>query len=466
MSAAATETEVLSDPQFDVFHNESIDVSANGVWVKILRPVESLANDGDIRFEIDGDEKHWLQWGESYISLEAKIRKYNTTGDVVDLDTGDEVIFVNNAAHSIFQDVNVKINHNRVEGGNSVYAWLAYVNNLIQFNQAAKGTHMLSQGYHLPVTTHTTTYDDTKKALVTKACRWDSDENSVNEVIHKASHNAFMCFTFPLKVDLFQQGKSCPPGFRVDITLVRNTPSFALFVMKEKVANQRYKIELQNVKLHMPMIDPNPRLQVQIATKRQNASILYQFNHLSCFRYTLVNGIVNRVLTNVFQNKQPKLAIFGLVKSKVFMNAKARPFLFRRHKLSMMTLKTEGRMIGGDAVNCKDDMNVFSKFNQAVSVFNSNEDVGIDLDQFKDYSWFVAFDCTPNSNVDAVQEPSRRSYDVEVQFETTLAENLELFCFFIEDKRIILQSNNNVVPNDFIAPNVENAKTPMKRRRV
>ena len=123
-------------------------------------------------------------------------------------------------------------------------------------------------------------------------------------------------------------------------------------------------------------------------------------------------------------------------------------------------------MIGGDAVDCKDDMNVFSKFNQALSVFNSNEDVGIDLDQYKDYSWLVAFDCTPNSNVDAMQEPSKRTYDVEVRFDTGVKKNLELFCFFIEDKRIILQSNNNVVPNDFIAPNVENPKTTVKRRRV
>lgn len=366
-----TETEVLSDPQFDVFHNESIDVSANGVWVKILRPVESLANDGDIRFEIEGDEKHWLQWGESYVTLEAKIRKYNATGDVIDLEADDEVIFVNNASHSIFQDVNVKINHNSVEGGNSVYAWLAYMNNLIQFNQAAKGTHMLSQGYHLPATTQTTTYDVKTTKLITSEHKWNKAENTVNQVIHAASNNKFMCFCFPLKIDLFQQGKSCPPGFRVDIALVRNNPSFALFEMKAKAANQRYKIELQNVKLHMPMIEPNARLQAQIANKRKDASILYQFNHLSCFRYTLVSGTVDRVLTNIFQHKQPKLAIFGLVKSKVFVDIKTRPFLFHRHALSMITLKTEGRMIGGDVVNCKNDMHVFSKFNQAVAVFNS-----------------------------------------------------------------------------------------------
>ncbi|MEL7308393.1 MAG: hypothetical protein AAGK05_11350, partial [Pseudomonadota bacterium] len=289
----------MSDPQFDVFHNESIDVSADGVWVKILQPVESLANDGDIRFEIEGDEKHWLQWGESYVSLEAKIRKYDATGDVTDLEAGDEVIFINNAAHSIFQDVNVKISHNAVEGGNNAYAWLAYINNLIQFNQAAKGTHMLSQGYHLPVTTQTTEIDGGK--LVSKKYKWNAQDNTVNQVIQTASHNKFMCFHFPLKVDLFQQGKSCPPGFRVDISLVRNNPSFALFEMKAKAKNQRYKIVLQNVKLHMPMIEPNPRLQTAITKRRQNASILYQFNHLNCLRYTLVNGTVDRTFTNVFQ---------------------------------------------------------------------------------------------------------------------------------------------------------------------
>jgi len=462
----ATETEVLSDPQFDVFHNESIDVSADGVWIKILQPVHSLANDGDINFEIEGDEKHWLQWGESFISLEAKIRKYNASGDIVDLEKGDEVIFVNNAAHSIFQDVNIKINHNAVEGGNSTYAWLAYMNNLIQFNQAAKGTHMLSQGYHLPITTSSTQLNAKKDGLDIDQHKWDVNENAINQVIHKASHNKFMHFQFPLKIDLFQQGKSCPPGFRIDISLVRNNPRFALFEMKAKAANQRYKIVLQNVKLHLPMIDPNPRLQALIARKRQNSSILYQFNHLNCFRYTIVAGNVSKVLTNIFQNKQPKLAIFALVKSKTLIDINARPFIFHRHKLSTIALTTEGRMIGGDIIKCADDMNVFSRFNQALSMFNSNEDVGIDLDQFKEYSWLAAFDCTPSSNVDALVEPSRRSYDLELLFEAGVTDNLELFCFFIEDKRVIIQSNNNVVPNDFIAPNVKEPKPNLKRRRV
>ena len=129
----AEEKEEFTDPQFDVFQNENIDVSTSGLWTKIIHPIESLDNEGDIRFQIDANEKFWMQWGESKVTLEAGIQKADAGGRWIDLEPDDDVIFANNAAHTIFQDVKVKINYNAIEGGNNLYAWLAYMNNHLQF---------------------------------------------------------------------------------------------------------------------------------------------------------------------------------------------------------------------------------------------------------------------------------------------------------------------------------------------
>ena len=106
------EKEEFSDPQFDVFRNEKIDVSTSGLYVNIIHPVESLDNDGDIRFQIDPNEKYWMQWSESKVTLEARILKSDGAGKWINLAAADKVIFANNAAHSIFQDVKLKINYN------------------------------------------------------------------------------------------------------------------------------------------------------------------------------------------------------------------------------------------------------------------------------------------------------------------------------------------------------------------
>ena len=119
--ATSQPSEELSDPQFDVFHNEAIDASASGCWMKIVSPIESLDNDGDIRFEIEANDKYWMAWGDSYVTMEATIKKAKAASGSENLTAAEKIIFVNNAAHSLFQDVKVKINYNAVEGGNNMY---------------------------------------------------------------------------------------------------------------------------------------------------------------------------------------------------------------------------------------------------------------------------------------------------------------------------------------------------------
>ena len=433
--------ETLSDPQFDVFHNEAIDASASGCWMKIVNPIESLDNECDIRFEIDANDKYWMAWGDSYVTMEATIKKTKAGGGTENLTADEKMVFINNAAHSLFQDVKVKINYNAVEGGNNMYPWLAYLNNHIQFNQAAKGTHMISQGYHIPLTSAGNK-------------DFENAENSTNSAIISAmSQSKYMYYSFPLKINLFQQGKSCPPGFKVDITLVRSPNKFCQLNLGGGVAGTSYVVSIRKAQFHMPMIHPNARLQAQIAERRKNKSILYQFNHLNCFRQTVVKGTQEKEFNNIFQNKQPKLAIFGFVKSQSY-NTDKRKFIFKNPGLNTVTLRTEGRMVTGEPVDCTQDMAVYSKLNQALSVYNSNEDIGIDFDDFKVYTWLVGFDCTPNSNLEAVQQPSLRTYDLELRFKSGTKENYDVFMFFVEDKRIILQSNNNVVANDFIPPGI------------
>ena len=145
----------------------------------------------------------------------------------------DKVIPISNAAHSFFSDVKLSINYNCVEGGNGMYHWLAYMNNLINFNQAAKGTHMLSQGFHIA-----TEHPDGKSFE-------DDEANTTNAALIKTYANSqWVYFSMPLKLDVFQQGKSCPPGFRLEVTLVRNSPTSVSNIGREELLNTNSTYEM------------------------------------------------------------------------------------------------------------------------------------------------------------------------------------------------------------------------------
>ena len=203
------------------------------------------------------------------------------------------------------------------------------------------------------------------------------------------------------------------------------------------------------------MIHPNARLQTLIDQKRKTKSILYQYNYLQCYRYTIPTGTVEKTFHNPFNRQQPKLAIVALFPSNYYNDMTKRKFIFKKHGLKEIGLRTEGRTIGGEPIQCHNDQAVFAKLNQALSVFNTNEDYGVDYDCFKNYTWLAGFDCTPNSNVEAIQKPSLRTYDLDLKFEKATTENLDVIVFFVEDKRFVLQSNNNVVPDDFIPPSLK-----------
>jgi hypothetical protein len=423
----------IDDPKYDIFYTEPEDKDTSGSWDLIKTPLEALDNNGDIRFDIPASSIYWMDLSNAHINYEARI----ITATGASAPAGEKFVFINNAAHSLFSDFKVKINESVVAGGDGNYHMLAYMHNHLQYTHAVKSTVKITEGYYPPSV-------DSKREEFTSF-----DHSSNKALASMMEKSKWVKFTLPLRtVSIMNQDKALPPGKKVHIILTRNDPKFAIFAAD---GTKNYQFEIRNMNINIPMIRPTHSIQAQIAEKSRTTPASFYYPDLRMFRYTIPKGTPQKDFFNVFQDRPIKMAIFALIKSSVYNNQGARKFIFERHGLHELELRTQGHYVSGKALTASCVSEAFRHFNRQFNLYANNEDVGINLDEYDKCSNIWPFDCTLGGNLEARQGSveSKRLYDLGLKFSTSTTDNLDILCFFVEDKRFVLGPGNEVISSDY-----------------
>ena len=423
---------MIDDPKYDIFYTEDEDKDTSSNWDMVLTPTESLNNKGDIRFQISPSDTYWMDLSHGHINFEARIVHKDGT---VPADT-ESIIFINNAAHSLFSDFKVKINESMVYGGDNNYHYVAFMHNHLQYTHGVKSTLKITEGYHVPC-------DDNKSKNFKD---WGHTTNEALAAI--TSEGKWVKFTIPLRtIPIMNQDKALPPGKKISITLVRNDPKFVIFA---KDASKEYDFEIQNMDIIIPMIRPRNSIQAQIAEKSRTTKASYYYPELRMLCHTIYKGTARKEINDVFQKSPVKLAFFVLFPSALYNNTSTRKFIFKPHELNELDLRTEGRSVSGQELTVSNASEAYRHFNRQFNLYAGNEDIGINLDEFEKYSNIWPFDCTLGGNIDVRQGGEhKRLYDLVLKFSQPTKVNLDVLCFFVEDKRFLLGPGNEVISADY-----------------
>ena len=435
----------IDDPKYDIFYADPPSRDTDDKWDLIKTPLESLDNKGNIRFLIPASAEYWMDWSNGFIDFEARIVYKNTaaaktakTNTKKDEAFDDKVMFINNTAHSLFSDFKVALNEKVVAGGDGNNHHVAYMKTHLQYTHAMKATVKITEGYHSPSTDHA------GKAFT------DWEHTSNKAIVRAQQVDKWSKYTLPLRsVCIMNQNKAVPPGKKLHIELTRNDPKFVIVASNSAL---EYDFEIQNMTIKIPMTKPTPAIQMQIAEKSRSTIAAYDYNDLRMFRYTIPSGSVQKGFFNVFQEVPIKLAFFTLFQSADYNNQNKRKFIFERHLLQEISLRTQGQYVSGQPLMLLDPMEAYRQFNRELKLYESNEDIGINFDEFEHYSNIWVFDCTLGGHIDSRQGGSanQRLYDLTLKFEKPTAENLDILCFFLEDKRFALGPGNQVISNDYV----------------
>ena len=154
---------------------------------------------------------------------------------------------VNNAMHSLFRDVEIRINDKRIEGGDNIYPYKSYIASVFRFSKETQEGQLFSVGF----------VRDDHAAMETVA--------NTGYVKRKVWTNvgAIKEFKGKLNLSTLNQQRFLIPGANIYFTFERAKDTFAIFnnvsALKPKVVITSMELELMAAKVNPKIMQHHAR---------------------------------------------------------------------------------------------------------------------------------------------------------------------------------------------------------------
>ena len=309
----------------------------HGKWVE-FRPISSITNDGPIEFNVTATDEDYTDIGRTYLYLQATIHKdvaaHGNEAAVrgAQVANVDQVAPVNLWMHSLFAQVDVKLNGTIITPSSNTYPYRAYLEKLLTYGSNAKDTQMSMEGWFK---------DDANKFDNTEID--GAGANSGFKARHElVTQRASVEFTGRLHCDLFQQDKYLPNGLEMNVSLVRSKDAFSIQYAEE--ARTSYRVHIENAVLYVRRVKLNPSIQLEHEKRLNDArNAKYPLRRVNVKTFTISANTRSCVQDNVIQGQLPRRVVLGLVNHDNFNGTTAsNPFQFNHFNLNYLKLYVDG----------------------------------------------------------------------------------------------------------------------------
>src|SRR5206468_1690151 len=115
----------------------------SGGWVE-YKPISSLADGVPIEFVVSGSGQDYIDLANSQLYVRAEI----VQGTNAAIDNTYHVGPINLLLHSLFSEVDFKLNDTLISSTNNTYPYRAYIETLLSYGPAAKNSQLTSALYY------------------------------------------------------------------------------------------------------------------------------------------------------------------------------------------------------------------------------------------------------------------------------------------------------------------------------
>ena len=133
----------VKNPMLNLFRVPPTDISIASYRMVPISPFTTGINPVD--FQIDPQED-FVDLSRSYIELEWTLKKI-AAGQAVNTLRADHTYLVNNIAHSLFKQINVRLNGTLISPQTDTYHYKAYFETLLNYNRDDGETILKPQGW-------------------------------------------------------------------------------------------------------------------------------------------------------------------------------------------------------------------------------------------------------------------------------------------------------------------------------
>ena len=445
----------VKNPRLNISHVPPTDLSMASRRLVKINPFNTGIN--PVNFQVDPQED-FLDMDESFFEVEIAIKK----GDGNNLVEANVMALVNNLAHSLFKQINVRLNGTLISPQTDTYHYKAFIETLLNFDRDDGETLLTPAAWynHLQIIDDGAAGEFTANALNPAhndyaALAADRKNLVQSRLQFLGGHRVTLRFKPFLEV--FNLSKLLVPGVQVQIDMYFNDPS--IWGLRWHGADTfRILEEDVNVRLFLSQVRVTPSIYRSIMVERKSGKVAtYPTVRSEIRTYSHPNDNRHFECSNPFHNQIPNRLVVVLINQAAFngdygMN----PFSFRKYNVSTIRQLIRGEEYPYETLelqhdDASKDLRGYQRFLQATGSIcrgKGNMVKRTDWGQGKQCTMFV-FDNTANGCLDSPVLNPKQTGELRlvIDFGANPGDNLTVLLYG-EFENLLEINENGVVTYD------------------
>lgn len=291
------------------------------------KPISSLNDDAPLEFVVPGHGDTYIDLAHTLLSVKVAIER-GTPLPEKDADDTASVGPVNNLLHSMWSQIDVFFNQKPVSPANNLYAYRAYIENLLNYGPAAKSSHLSTVLWSDDTSGHMDKTTDENAGLKARK-KLLMGGKSIDLIGH-------------LHCDVMNQDRFLLNGVEVRLRLVRAKDAFCLM----DSSNGSYRLRILDASLLIRRAKIAPAVLLAHSRALSKSPSKYPLTRVEVKSVILHSGIAGETLDNVILGQLPQRVIIGFTDNKGFNgDRKKNPFNFHHHNINYLSLFVDGVQI-------------------------------------------------------------------------------------------------------------------------
>ena len=441
---------LFTDPPISSTHSDLDVFSTSHVLVDFQRSFDEQifpptdSNAPVLEFEFQGARTELggtvIDTRNIYMSLELSLEKITSGKDTA---ATIRPYFINNIAHSLWQNVEVFVAGTQVTNANNLYPFKSIVEADLSFEPSAKTGILACQGYSYEP--DPTVFNKKEEDLPIKS--GFNNRRDIVDARRPWKHWFTLNDSFLAGID-----KYILPGFPLRIRLTRSTDPFLLLQPEGAVDAKNYTIKVLSASLFVHMLELRTETFLSIERALSKKAAQYDWREDVMVSFVITSGTSIYFRDDIFNRAPVSHLIMLMVPEKSFTGSyHTNPFHFSDFALDTILVTREGQTVGNTPIEVRtSNARVYSNTLRSLNMTHSGN--GITLDEFDDH-FTPVFRLTADLSIDdntIRPELTGARLAIELKFQKAVPNPIRLILFGVRRSVAFADCNREVVKNSSI----------------
>ena len=334
----------------DIFSVPSTDYNLQGYRMVPYHKLSSSIT--PMKFSVQALEDY-VDLNRSYFVVDLRLSTAGQNGIVADDNAASDAnntkftYAVNNLAHTIFKQINVRFNGTLMTEQTDTYAYSAYLQTLLNYSQDDGETLLAPQGWVNFLNVWPTLTSGGGDDISTLVGSRHNEDHLLKTLTTPFRGNAVVRLIMRPYLPVFHTGKIMVPGVEMNFEFHFNSPDFYTWASLNDgtKAYVRLREEDVDITLHLCRLNLNPDVYGSLERQRKLSKQVVKYPVVSDqIRTFSFNGATTVWMEdNLFLGRVPQRMIVGILDSTAFNGAKEKyPFAFQSKGVTSIRQFIEG----------------------------------------------------------------------------------------------------------------------------